>query len=405
MDACDVLIVGGGPAGSTCARQLRQGGLDVLLLDKARFPRDKVCAGWITPPAVAALALDVADYSRNRTFQTFTGFRIGVIGSDITTDVDYDEPVSYGIRRCEFDDYLLRRAGARLQLGSAVRTIERRDDGWIVNGAVTARMLVGAGGHTCPVARWLNRSTASPPIVHAQEVEWPLAAGTRCAIDPKRPELFFSHDMSGYGWCIRKGDCVNVGFGRLNAQRLAGDTRDFVAFLNERGRISGVDPSRWRAHAYLLAADRHRQVIADGLLLIGDAAGLALPPSGEGIRPAIESGILAASVIISAQRRYTAERLRPYEHEVHRQSGVGAVAEALWRVVPTPVRDATVRRLIARPWFARHIVLDRWFLQRRNPGVRAGIPHASGRNRITRAGGSPCASATDVTPGASWPHA
>ena len=59
MESCDVLIVGGGPAGSTCAWQLRQAGLDVLVMDKQTFPRDKVCAGWITPAVVESLELDL----------------------------------------------------------------------------------------------------------------------------------------------------------------------------------------------------------------------------------------------------------------------------------------------------------------------------------------------------------
>ena len=68
-DSCDVLIVGGGPAGSTCARALKNAGLDVLILDKSVFPRDKVCAGWITPQVVEELDLDVDDYRRGRVLQ------------------------------------------------------------------------------------------------------------------------------------------------------------------------------------------------------------------------------------------------------------------------------------------------------------------------------------------------
>ena len=69
MDRCDVLIVGGGPAGSTCARALRQAGLDVVVMDKAVFPRDKTCAGWITPAVIDLLALDIEDYRRQHAFQ------------------------------------------------------------------------------------------------------------------------------------------------------------------------------------------------------------------------------------------------------------------------------------------------------------------------------------------------
>src|SRR6186713_2435257 len=100
MTTCDVLIVGGGPAGSTCAWRLRQAGLDVLVIDAATFPRDKVCAGWITPQVVAALRLDTEAYAASgRTFQAITGFHVGMINRRDATRVTYDRPASYGIRR------------------------------------------------------------------------------------------------------------------------------------------------------------------------------------------------------------------------------------------------------------------------------------------------------------------
>ena len=62
MDACDVLIVGGGPAGSSCAWGLRGSGLDVAILDRQTFPRDKICGGWITPQVMSELGIDPAEY-------------------------------------------------------------------------------------------------------------------------------------------------------------------------------------------------------------------------------------------------------------------------------------------------------------------------------------------------------
>jgi flavin-dependent dehydrogenase len=64
MDSCDVLIAGGGPAGSSCAWMLRSSGLDVAILDKETFPRNKVCGGWITPAVLDELEIDPAEYSR-----------------------------------------------------------------------------------------------------------------------------------------------------------------------------------------------------------------------------------------------------------------------------------------------------------------------------------------------------
>ena len=113
MVSCDVLIVGAGPAGSSCAWKLRNSGLAVTILDKRTFPRDKVCGGWITPQVLQELQIDPAEYSPNRTFQPITGFRTGTMGG-AEVETDYRETISYGIRRYEFDDFLLARSGARL---------------------------------------------------------------------------------------------------------------------------------------------------------------------------------------------------------------------------------------------------------------------------------------------------
>ena len=143
--SCDVLIVGGGPAGSACARQLVRTGRDVLVMDKQPFPRDKVCAGWITPAVIDALELDCDDYTRSRVMQPIHGFRTGLIG-EAPVETFYDQAASFGILRREFDDYLLRRSGARLRLGETMRTLERYGSGWLVNGDIRTPMVVGAGG-------------------------------------------------------------------------------------------------------------------------------------------------------------------------------------------------------------------------------------------------------------------
>ena len=177
MVTCDALIVGGGPAGSTCAWQLRRAGLDVMVVDAATFPRDKVCAGWITPQVVTALRFDTEAYAGRRTCQPITGFRVGLIGGRGETAVAYDRPISFGIRRCEFDHYLLQRADARLVLGAPIASIRRERGQWIVNDEIRAPMLIGAGGSGCPVARMLNGVTHARPLVVAREAESRIDAG------------------------------------------------------------------------------------------------------------------------------------------------------------------------------------------------------------------------------------
>lgn len=371
MDTCDALIAGGGPAGSACAWRLRQAGLDVLLMDAATFPRDKVCAGWITPPVLDDLRIDTEEYRQGRTLQPITGFRTGLIGVREDLETKYEHPVSFGIRRCEFDQYLLHRSSARLRLGAPVSHIRRDGGDWIVNEAVRTPVLVGAGGHFCPVARWLNGPTGDRPLVVAQEAEFAIdsreAAGFTIA--PEEPELYFCADLKGYGWCFRKQHYLNVGFGRLDRRSLPAATAEFVAFLKARRKIPSSASWRWRGHAYGVYQSTGRRVMAPGLMLVGDAASLASPQSGEGIRPAIESGLLAASILIEANGDYTDEKLQPYRERLQKRFGTSAGSDALSRLVPTRLTGAVAAWLLESSWFVRHVVLNRWFLHADMPAL------------------------------------
>jgi geranylgeranyl reductase family protein len=374
---CDVLIVGGGPAGSSCAFRLVRAGLDVVVLDRARFPRDKVCAGWVTPEAFRALEVDLRDYGAGRTLQPITGFRTSVMGErEVTTR--YPGTVSYGIRRCELDTYLLHRSGARLETGQPLAELRRLPggQGWIANGTLRARALVGAGGHFCPVARSLAGSREPEPVVAAQEIEVPLEADdeAQCGVDPEVPELFFTSDLKGYGWCFRKQGFLNVGLGRLDRGRLASHVASFVGFLAAHRRIPPRAASRWKGHAYLLYQSAPRPLLEDGVVLVGDAAGLARAPSGEGIRTAIESGLIAADVLLEAEGRYTRERLLPYMTRLEQRYGPRAPPLSPAALLPPRLLAWLGARLMAAPWFARRVVLDRWFLHRDQPALALAAP-------------------------------
>jgi menaquinone-9 beta-reductase len=361
MDSCDVLIVGGGPAGSSCARGLRSSGLQVVVLDKARFPRNKVCGGWITPFVLQALEIDPEEYKNGRTFQPITGFRISSIGKR-EVDVAYQEPISYGIRRCEFDEYLLRRSGAHVCEGTAITSVKRFDDGWMINEKIKARLLVGAGGHFCPIARFISGDHADQPVV-AQEVEFemdePQAAA--CAIQNEIPELYFCNDLQGYGWCFRKDNFLNVGLGRLDQHALPEHVSQFVRFLRATGKVGFDPPQRMSGHAYLLFGRSERQVVDDGVMLIGDSAGLAYVQSGEGIRPAVESGLMAARVIASAGGNYTCKHLQPYTDLLTQAYG-DRRGRASSRI-PRKLRNVVGRQLLKSEWFCRKMVVEKWFLR------------------------------------------
>lgn len=289
MERCDALIVGAGPAGSACARTLRRAGWHVVVMDRARFPRDKVCGGWVTPEVFELLDLTPADYrATGFTIQAITGFRTGVFGQR-AVETHYGRVVSYAIRRCEFDDFLLRRADTCVVDGTALTTLERRNGTWIVNNRFETPIVIGAGGHFCPVARHLQgeRDRALPVIAREAEFRVDRSAD---AVSPEMPELFFSRDLEGYGWCVRKGDYLNVGIGRRVHDDFAGHCAAFQSFLASKQYV--LDPSRlhWRGHAYHATGAGARPLTGDGVLLVGDAAGLAYRRAAKGSAPPSSRG-------------------------------------------------------------------------------------------------------------------
>lgn len=372
MESCEVLVAGGGPAGSTCAAKLRQAGVDVLLLDKQIFPREKPCAGWITPAVLETLGIDADEYRSGQLLQEINSFRTGLIyGSEVVTR--YDQTVSYGIRRSEFDHYLLQRSDARQKLGEPVVTLERKKDEWIVNGRIRAKMVVGAGGHHCPVARLLGAKIGSEEIIAAQVSELAMLPDEErgCRIQAETPLIFFCRDMKGYGWLFRKGRYLNIGLGRMDKDNLERHTRDFCNFLQQRGYLTAGFKSKFHGHAYLLYDRQNgRNILNDGVMLVGDAAGLAHPQSGEGILPAVESALLAADTILASKGNYRRDNLEPYRTKLS--------SRFQSKVPSSPISSMLLRflgaKLLSSRWLTRKIVLDRWFLHldqinRKNSGI------------------------------------
>jgi flavin-dependent dehydrogenase len=368
MQNCEVLIVGGGPAGSSCAGRLVQAGLDVLVIDRKTFPRDKTCAGWVTPQVFDVLGVDAADYANSHVCQPITGFRTGMIGGD-EIGTEYGRIVSYGIRRCEFDHFLLERSGAPCRFGETVQDLRRDGSGWIVNDSIRAQLLIGAGGHFCPVARALGaREGGQIVTVAAQEIEFELRPEdeSRVHLRGEIPELFFCEDLAGYGWCFRKGNFLNVGLGRLNSPGVTAHVQSFCQFLRDRGKVACDLPERFHGHAYRIYERIEPKLVDESVLFIGDAAGLAYPQSGEGIRPAVESGLLAADVLVAAAGDYSLPKLAPYASEIHKRFGTprrGAVSDWL----PAAFLRFAAAKLMATHWFAKSVVLDRWFLHAADP--------------------------------------
>lgn len=371
MDKCDVLVVGGGPAGSACAWKLSRAGLDVVVIDKEQFPRDKVCAGWINTSVLDELEVCVDDYSKGRVLQPITRFITGMIdGPEVETN--YDRIVSFGIRRCEFDEYLLLRSNARRKLGTSFKSLKRSGCEWVLNDEFRAPIVIGAAGHFCPVARQFagngssrQSSEDAQQTILAQEIEFEMTDDVQrdCSVMPSRPELFFCSDLKGYGWIFRKQNFINIGMGREDDVHLSNHVQEFVKNMIGRRKIPANVDKRFHGHAYRLRSALPRETKTEGVLLIGDSAGLAAPESGEGIRPAIESGLLAAASILESDLSNLAAS---YQQKLRARFGDFRHPSALhW--IPETVRLMTARWLMTSSWFARRVLLDRWFLDLKRP--------------------------------------
>jgi hypothetical protein len=234
-------VVGGGPAGSTCARDLVSAGYEVTVLDRAVFPRTKLCAGWVTPDALADLELDPSDYPHR--FLTFEKLRLHWNWLGIS-----HASRQHSIRRFEFDDFLLRRSGARV-VRHRVRSIEKDGDDFVIDKEFRCRYLVGAGGTACPVYReFFNDINPRARVLQTATLEQEYPFDWR---DGSCHLWFFKDGLPGYAWYVPKQDgYVNIGLGGMSVQLKAGNHpiqsywEEFISYLRKRKLIddTALDP-------------------------------------------------------------------------------------------------------------------------------------------------------------------
>jgi geranylgeranyl reductase family protein len=332
----DVIVVGAGPAGSATAYHLAQRGLDVLVLEKTAFPREKVCGDGLTPRAVKQLIEMGIDTSPEAGWARNVGLRI--IGGGHRLEMHWPDLATfpdYGLTRTrkDFDEILAqqaRKAGARIIERTAVNGPVRDDrTGRIVG--VTARTTDADGTkhdetvYRAPLVVAADGNSSRLSVASGRErlENRPMGVAVRTYYESpfSDDEWLESHLelwdgdklLPGYGWIFGLGDgTVNVGLGILDSSPAFGKV-DYRALLErwvQRADSSyGFSPETRtepiRGAALPMAFNR-KPHYADGLLLVGDSAGMVNPFNGEGIAYAMESGQLAAEVMAQALRRPTA---------------------------------------------------------------------------------------------------
>ena len=332
----DVIVVGAGPSGATTAFYLAQSGLDVLLLEKSRFPREKVCGDGLTPRAVKTLVGMGISVSEQDGWVRNKGLR--VIGAGKRLELPWPELASYpgyGLvrTRLDLDETLARRAqqaGARLLEGVTVTGPVRDERSGRITG-VAAKAADGGGERTyrarVVVAADGNSSRLSVAMGLRKRDDRPLGVAVRTYYRTRRHDDDYLESwldlwdgdrlLPGYGWIFGMGDGTsNVGLGLLNTSAAFGNT-DYHALL--RKWLEGM-PAEWgfteenrtqpiRGAALPMGFNRTPHYY-QGLLLVGDAGGMVNPFNGEGIAYAMESGEILARTIVQALARS-----RPVETE------------------------------------------------------------------------------------------
>jgi geranylgeranyl reductase family protein len=308
----DVLIAGAGPAGSATALRLARGGARVLLADRAQFPRDKPCGGGLTGRALKHAPCDVSPVVEHAVDTFELRFRFGRSFRRRS-----ETPLILMTQRRRLDAYLAEQAaaaGVDFRDGARVDAIEL--DGPTVRAAVDghrveADVLVGADGANGIVAR---AAGLEPGIVRGVALEGNLSWD---ALDRQRYNrtavVELGQPDGGYGWVFPKGDHANLGVGGWEAEgpRL----RDHLARLAEAhgvrmDRLTDVRGHRLPMRRLGIATPAKGRVV-----LVGDAAGLVDPLSGDGIYEAFMSARLAAEAILDGKlERYPTALAAALDH-------------------------------------------------------------------------------------------
>jgi geranylgeranyl reductase family protein len=308
----DVLVVGAGPAGSATAIHLARGGARVLLADRAAFPRDKPCGGGVTGRALRQAPCDITPVVE-RTVHTFE-LRLHHRRSFRRTST---EPLILMTQRRRLDAHLAEQAaavGAIFRDNARVEQIEIGASCVTANVGgmpVTADYLVGADGANGIVARAAGLEAGIVRGIALEgNVPWQLLDQDRYA---STAVIEVGAPSGGYGWLFPKGDHANLGVGGW-----AGEGPHLREHLARLARAFSVDPGAITdAHGHRLPMRRvgASTPAGDRVLLVGDAAGLVDPLSGDGIYEAFASARLAAEAILAhGPTRYAETLAQALDH-------------------------------------------------------------------------------------------
>ncbi len=362
----DVAVVGAGPGGSAAAHYLARQGLSVLLLDKSEFPRDKTCGDAVSP--VALHILD--DMGLTPELEAAGAFQVNGVdfyspnGTRLCAQVPPHPPYpQYAMvaRRGVLDDLIREgavRAGAQFEGGVRVTGVEGRPGEQTVvgsrNGRTTrrqARLVLIAVGASIPLLQSVGMMDRQPAFARAARTYYEGVSGLRDLIQIR----FDGVPLPGYGWIFPLSETsANIGVGFFRPTRHTPSTAQkllegFLAHPSVAEMLRRAE-AQGPVKGFPLRSDFNRsRVVGEGILLVGESAGLVNPFTGEGIDYALESAQMAARAAARCfeARDFSRHALRHYEREMR----------------------ARFQRLFVLTHLLREVYMNAWLL---DPLVRAG---------------------------------
>ena len=328
----DAIVVGAGPGGATAAFDLASAGASVLLLDRARFPRDKPCGGGVLLSAARLLPFSLDPVTE----QTIHAFRVRY-RRGWEFEHRYHKPLALMTRRSRLDAYLAEQAasaGADFRDGCTVRSIDGATITAAGGDAHEADAIIAADGANSVVRRALDLPRLRAAVAlegNADRASQRAGARWNDAVG-----LDLGSMPGGYGWVFPKADHCNVGVGGFPSVGAA--LRQQLSTYASVESFEGSALGQLRGH-HLPLRDPDSDLVAGRAAFVGDAAGLVDPLSGEGIGNAIRSGQLAAAAaldLLSGRAADLSAYQRAVESEIEPELRVARQLQALFQLSPWP---------------------------------------------------------------------